>query len=260
MHEAFISAVASSLERDARVMSLFLSGSHGAGMADAFSDVDFVAVAVRDNHAQVAALWRDAVQAAEPVVYWSERRGQVILLNAVTERWLRCDLVIAAPGDFGRRSKAGLIVLFDRAGLYAGLPDVLPPATPNPESVAGIINEFIRIMGLLPVGLGRGEHVLLVKGVALLRDLLCDLMLEDCPLPDRGGALHLRRLLTPAQMEVLHKLPYPGPERDPLIAAHLAVAAVFFPVAREMAARLEVVWPAALEAALWRRLDGLEAG
>jgi hypothetical protein len=58
---------------------------------------------------------------------------------------------------------------------------------------------------------------------------------------------------------VLEGLPYPGPERDALIAAHLATAAVFFPTARDMAARLGVVWPVAFETALWRRLDGLDA-
>jgi hypothetical protein len=257
MHAAFITAVAGLTERDPRVASLFLAGSYGAGCADAFSDVDFVAVAAHDDHAQVAALWRDVVHQVEPVVFWSERRGQGILLNAVTESWLRCDVVIVAPGDFGRRSKAGVKVLFDRAGLYAGLPDVLPPATPNPERVAGIINEFIRVMGLLPVGLGRGEYVLLVKGAALLRDLLCDLMLEACPLPDRGGALHLSRLLTPDQMAVLRGLPYPGPERDALIAAHTATAAVFLPIARDMASRLGVTWPGAFEAAMWRRMECL---
>jgi hypothetical protein len=255
MQSAFITAVAARVSGDPRVVSLFLAGSHGAGTADAFSDVDFVAVAGAADHAVVADLWRDAVQRVEPVVFWSERRVQGILLNAITESWLRCDVVIVAPGDFGRRCKAGVTVLFDHADLYAGLPDVLPPVVPDGARVARIINEFIRIMGLLPVGVGRGEDVLLVKGVALLRDLVCDLMLEDCMLADRGGALHLQRLLTPEQMAVLRGLPYPGPERVALIAAHLAVAGVFFPLARGMATRLGVVWPAAFEAALRRRLE-----
>jgi hypothetical protein len=257
MHAAFINAVADLLAREPQVEALFLAGSHGAGCADAFSDVDFVAVAASDDHAGIAALWRAAIEQVEPVVFWNERRGQGILLNAITESWLRCDVVVVARDDVGRRCKAGVKVLFDRTGVYAGLPDTLPPATPDPVRVAGIINEFIRVMGLLPVGLGRGEYVLLVKGVALLRDLLCDLMLQDCALPDRGGALHLSRLLTGAQMDLLRGLPYPGPERAALIAAHQAVAAVFFPMARDMAARSGVVWPEAFEAALWRRLEGL---
>ncbi len=260
MHEAFITAVAGQVADDARVASLFLAGSYGAGTADAFSDVDFVAVATPEDHADVASLWRAVVQRVEPVVFWNERRGRSILLNAVTESWVRCDVLIVAPGDFGRRCKAGVRVLFDRAGLYDGLPDMLPPAVPDAVRVAAITHEFIRVMGLLPVGLGRGEHVLLVKGVALLRDLLCDLMLEDCALADRGGALHLSRLLTPAQMDVLRALPCPGPEREALIAAHLGVAGVFFPLARDMASRLGIAWPDAFEAALWRRLDRLGAG
>ncbi|MGL5011882.1 MAG: nucleotidyltransferase domain-containing protein [Paracoccaceae bacterium] len=254
MQQDFINAVAAGLEDEARVLALFLAGSYGAGAADAFSDIDFVAVAAAEDHAGLADRWRGLIAGLEPVVFWMGRSGRVTLLNAVTESWLRVDLLIVTPNDLGQRSKAGVKALIDRAGLYEGLPDVLPAATPNAERAAGTINEFIRIMGLLPVGLGRGEYVLLVKVVGLLRDLLMDLMLEDCPLADRGGALHPGRLLTPGQMAVLEGLHYPGPEREAVIAAHQGVAAAFFPLAREMTGRLGLAWPDAFEAALWRRL------
>jgi hypothetical protein len=236
-----------------QVEALFLGGSHGAGTADAYSDIDLVAVAATD-HAGIAAAWRAGLEALQPVVFWDLRAGRSTLANAITEDWLRVDLLIVAAGDLGARSKAGLKVLIDRAGISEGLPDTLPPARPNPERVGRIIGEFIRVLGLLPVGVGRGEDVLLVKGAGLLRDLLQELMLEDCPLPDRGGVLHPSRLLTADQMAVLRDLPCPGPERGAVIAAHLAVAAVFFPLARAMAARVGTAWPAAFEAALQRRL------
>jgi hypothetical protein len=236
-----------------QVAALFLGGSHGAGTADAYSDIDLVAVAAAD-HAGLAAAWRAGLERLSPVVFWDQRAGRSTLVNAITDDWLRVDLLIVTAGDLGARSKAGVQVLIDRAGIYARLPDALPPARPDPERVGRIIGEFIRVLGLLPVGVGRGEDVLLVKGVGLLRDLSADLMLEDCPLPDRGGALHPSRLLTADQMEVLRHLPYPAPEREAVIAAHLAVAAVFFPLARAMAARIGTVWPDAFEAALHRRL------
>jgi hypothetical protein len=239
-----------------QVAALFLAGSHGAGKADAYSDIDLVAVAASADHAGIAAAWQARLVALHPVVFWDKRVGRSVLINAITDDWLRVDLLIVTPADLGVRSQVSVRVLIDRAGIYDTLPATLPPAQPNPERVGRIITEFIRILGLLPVGLGRGEDVLLVKGAGLLRDLLTDLMLENCPLPDRGGALHLSRLLTPAQMAVLRALPYPGPERQAVIAAHQAVADVFFPLARTMAGRLNLPWPDAFEAALCRRLAG----
>ena len=88
-----------------------------------------------------------------------------------------------------------------------------------------------------------------MKGAELLRDLLRDLMLEACPLPDRGGMLHLSRLLTPEQMAVLETLPFPRPEREEAIAAHVATAAVFLPLARRMTDELDLHWPTAFEKA-----------
>jgi hypothetical protein len=249
----FIQDAAAIFEGLPQVEALFLAGSHGAGRADAHSDIDLVAVAAAD-HAGIATAWCGGLAALAPVVFWDQRVGRSTLVNAITQDWLRVDLLIVTPGDLGARSKDSVKVLIDRAGIYARLPGTLPPARPDPERVGRIIREFIRVLGLLPVGVGRGEDVLLVKGAGLLRDLLADLMLEDCPLPDRGGVLHPSRLLTPAQMAVLRQLPYPGPEREAVIAAHVAVAGVFFPLARAMAARVGTAWPEAFEAALRRRL------
>lgn len=144
--------------------------------------------------------------------------------------------------------------LFDRSGIYETLPEDLPPATPDPKRVSYLIHEFIRVLGLMTVGIGREEYVTLVKGSALLRDLLTDLMLEECPLPDRGGALHLSRLLKTDQMALLEALPYPGPKREALIEAHIAIAEAFFPMARRLAIQLSVEWPHRFEAATRQHL------
>ena len=115
--------------------------------------------------------------------------------------------------------------------------------------MAFIVEKFIRDLGLLPVGLGRGELVLLTTGAGLLRDLLRDLMLEGCSLPDRGGMLYLSRLLAPDQTVALEALPYPRPSREEAIAAHVATARAFLPLARRMTAKLNLPLPEAFEAA-----------
>ncbi|MGF1626311.1 MAG: nucleotidyltransferase domain-containing protein [Alphaproteobacteria bacterium] len=254
-HEPLFRAIADRLRPEPGLAALFLAGSHGAGTADRFSDIDLVAVADAGHHGPVAALWREVLESLHPVVFWNERRGRGILLNAISEDWLRCDLHIVARDDLAGRCRATLRPLFDRAGVYDALPATLPPAQPDPERVRRSIDEFIRVLGLMTVGIGRGEYVTMVKGVGLLRDLLTDLMLEECPLPDRGGVLHLSRLLPPERMAQLQALPWPGPERDALIAANLAIAEAFFPLARRLARDLAVAWPERFEAATRRHLQ-----
>ena len=243
--------VADRLSPDEDVRSLFVAGSFGAGTADAWSDLDLVAVVEPECHGAAAAAFAEAVGGVSPVVMRRERLGRGSLVNLVTEQWDRCDLFLAGADDFlaGKRAKDRLHPLLDRDGLYARLPETLRPAAPNPKRVAFVVEEFIRVLGLLPVGLGRGEHILLTTGAGLLRDLLRDLMMEECPLPDRGGMLHLSRLLTSEQMAVLQALSYPGPDREEAIAAHVATARAFLPLARRMTAELDLPWPEAFEAA-----------
>ena len=195
----------------------------------------------------------EAVGAVSPLVMRRERLGRASLVNLVTERWDRCDLSLAGGNDFlgSRRARDRLRPLLDRDGLHARLPATLPPAAPDPKRVAFTVEEFIRVLGLLPVGLGRGEFVLLTTGAGLLRDL----MLEGCPSPDRRGMLHLSRLLAPDQMAALEALPHPRPSRKEAIAAHLATARAFLPLARRMTAELNLPWPEAFEAAMRARLQ-----
>jgi hypothetical protein len=228
---------------------LFLSGSHGRGDADQYSDVDFLGISDPEQHLDAAALWRQTLAILHPVVFWHEQIGRSILLNAITESWLRCDVLIIRPEDIKGRAKSMIRPLFDHGHLYATLPDQLPDAVPDARRVTRQINEFIRVLGLMRVGLGRSEYVLLVKGVGILRDLLTDLMLEECPVADKGGILHPSRLLTADQMTVLQGLHYPGPDRDDLIMAHVALAEAFFPRARRLADQLRINWPQPFEAA-----------
>ncbi|MEM1049658.1 MAG: aminoglycoside 6-adenylyltransferase [Pseudomonadota bacterium] len=252
--EQFLRAISERLTAEPAIEALFLAGSHGQSKADRFSDIDLVAIADEPNHKRVAGAWRSALGSQHEIVFWNEFRRGGILVNAITESWLRCDLYVVEPARFVRRSRANVRPLFDRGGIYDGLPEQLPPARPDPKRVSALIHEFIRVLGLMTVGMGRGEYVTLVKGAGLLRDMLTDLMLEECQVPDRGGALHLSRLLDADQMAVLENLPYPSPEPEALLEAHAALAETFFPMARRLAGQLDIEWPEAFEAATRRHL------
>ncbi|WP_367718542.1 hypothetical protein AB2N04_09510 [Nitratireductor sp. GISD-1A_MAKvit] len=230
---------------------LFLGGSFGSGEADAFSDLDFILLADPSSHDELEGAWCKAVEAYAPVVFWNRRSGNgILLLNAITERWVRCDVYLTRPSDFARRARNQVRPIIDRDGAYESLPQALPLRAPDPQRVSYLVNEFIRVLGLMHVGLGRGEYFLLAgKGLGHLRDLLTSLLLEKVTVPDRGGALHLSRLLPAEELQMLNALPFPPPQREAVIEAHLAFARAFFPRARSLVEELGLEWPEAFEAA-----------
>lgn len=250
-HE-LIAAVAERMAGKPGLDALFLAGSFGRGTADEWSDVDLLALAAPEQHAGLAADWRKTLDAITPIVFWQELPRGGMLLNAISEDWLRCDLSIT--DKLGARAKNTIMPLFDPRRLYDTLPDSLPPRAPDPGTVRYLIHEFIRMMGLMPVGLGRGEYVTMVLGVGMMRGHLEALLMQDVTLPDPGGILHQSKLLSPEQMALLRALPYPPPERDAVITANFAIAREFMPRARAMARRLDIAWPEAFEAATRKRL------
>jgi predicted nucleotidyltransferase len=244
--------------RDAHppVRALLLVGSFGRGTADRFSDVDLLAAVERDQHERFTASWRAVLEAIAPVVFWNQRAsGDGVLINAVSEAWLRCDLAVVTPDAFAARTRDAVTVLFDRDGLSERMPLHRSPARPRPARLFHLVQEFIRVLGLLPVVAGRGEWVTGAgSGIGHLREHLTSLLIEEQGIADPGGALHLSRVLTPERYEVLQRLPFPQPERSEVIAAHAAYARAFMPRARKLAAAQGVLWPEAFEAATLRHL------
>ena len=251
-----IAAAKTALADDEAVRGLFLSGSFGRGTHDEWSDVDLLAIVAKNDQRGVADRWKVALNALKPVVYWNELERGGFLINAVTEDWLRCDLHMVEPGQIGHRAKNTIGPLIDRDGIYEGLPATLPLKTPNPHALRYQINEFIRILGLTPVAMGRGEYLTAVMGNGLLRGLLAGLFMQDISDPDTGGILHMSKLLPAEQIKIMSDLPFPNATADAVIHAHLAVARVFMPRAKAMAERLGVEWPEAFEAATRRVWEG----
>lgn len=251
----FIERIKAAAQDETSIRALFVAGSYGRGTADAFSDLDFLAVAAPNDHEEVVRAWRRTLDGLAEIVFWNARGERARVLNAITSDWLRCDLLLVGPDGLARRARDRLRPLIDRDGLFDALPASLPSKEPDEARVRAIVEEFIRVLGLLTVAAGRGEYYLGVTGATLLRDQLVKLMLEEVSDPDPGGALHLSRVLPPGRMQALESLPFPRPIRSEVIHAHIAVARDFFPRARALASRLGMAWPEEFEAATRRVLE-----
>lgn len=257
--QALVDAVRRALEADHRVEAAWLSGSLGRGQDDAFSDVDVTALVGDGLKHEVSRHWAaNAATIAEPVLVRSLFDGAVV--HVVTTGWQRFDLFFVEADQLHRLDAAWLKPLFvkgDRQPPSRPWPDYQP----SPAKVRELAEEFMRILGLTPVAAGRGDWANALSGIELLRRCLIDLMLEDARIApwNRGGALHLNRLLRPDQYAALLALPPVSASPEPVLEANRAIAALFLPTARRLAEETGAEWPGAMEDALRRRLkDQLE--
>ncbi|MGR3760526.1 nucleotidyltransferase domain-containing protein [Roseobacteraceae bacterium NS-SX3] len=253
-HREVIETIASALRDAPGIRALFLSGSYGNGLADEFSDIDFLLVAEEGATDAVAQLWHDAVALTGEIVLWRDRTVRPALINAITSDWTRTDVIILRPGQMGAQTRNGLKPLFDHDGIFESLAESAGESGLDPARLRYQIEEFIRILGLLHLAVGRREYLNGVLGVFHLRNLLVDLLVEETGAPNRGGALHLNRLLTEDQKALLTALPPAVPERDAMVSAYLAYAKAYLPRARKLARRLGAGWPERFEAVTWERL------
>lgn len=253
--DQLIEDVRRALDGDTRVIGLFLGGSLGKGQADAYSDIDLIAIIAPDIQAEFGRDWRRYLEAIAPIVFWNEMNKGERVFNAITDQWQRIDLVSISLEALAGRSRDGLKPLIDRHGLYDTLPPTIAWMGPNKGHVSYLINEFLRVFGLLAVADGRGEYLLSVAGVDLLRMMLFNLLSEEVERADKGGMLAWKRRLSEEQLGLLASIPPAAPTRQSIIDAHIACARAFLPRARRMAEQWNIEWPQAFEDATWRHLE-----
>ncbi|HZZ87355.1 MAG TPA: nucleotidyltransferase domain-containing protein [Caulobacteraceae bacterium] len=242
------------IETTPAVEAAWLAGSLGRGGGDAFSDVDLlVLVADGGLGAAAEAIAAKLAQEVTPVLINRLYGGRV--LNVVTDDWQRFDLSFIEASDLPRYNVRDLQVLFNHACVAP--PDRPPEAySTEPALLLGLVQEFLRVLGMLPGALGREEYEIGLRGIDLLRGMTMDLFLEENGVSPaaRGGALRRNPFFTADQRAELARIPPLGADGESLIVGCRALAAIFLPRARRLAGRIGMEWPAALEAAVRRRL------
>jgi len=254
-HSEVIQTITDEIQDVPEIRALFLSGSYGNGMADEYSDIDFVLVAKDGASDAVAEIWRRAVGKTGEIILWWDRINVPVLINAITEDWTRTDVIMLRADQTGSLTQSALKPLIDHDDIFPCLAKTAENLGPNLKKFRYQVEEFIRILGLLDLAAGREEYINGVLGVFHLRNLLVDLLIEETGAPNRGGILHLNRLITDEQKDLLTSLPPANPNRNSMISAHLAYAKAYLPRARVRALRLGMKWPERFEAATWAKLS-----
>lgn len=243
------------LQAEPNVEAAWLAGSLGAELGDEFSDVDILVLA-RENTADdvSSVLAGELDRAIKPVLVTHLFGGRV--LSVVTQEWSRFDLSMIEPADLARQNGLRLKSLFNHGNLNPPFQQETPYQT-SQEQLLALVREFLRVLGLAAVGIGRGEYVVAMSGIGYLRGMTVDLMLEENAVPTwkRGGALRRNPLLTAEQIVALEALPSLRADKESVTEGNQALAALFIPRARRLAEKIAMPWPDELELATRRHLE-----
>lgn len=243
-----IERVSEMLKPRGDVDALWLSGSLGMGEGDEFSDVDFLVLTSADKIGVLADALKTEMRAAFATVFVNDIFGRV--LNFITPEWTRFDLNLVTTPELVRFDATLLKPLFNKGSDAPPSPPGTPYA-PNPLAVEKLCTEFLRVLGLSAVGLGRGEYDVLLSGLDHLRRMAIDLMMEENAIPParRGGALKRYPFLTADQRADLASIPPTGADPASVIVANEAFSLIFLPRAKALCTRIGAAWPEAFETA-----------
>ena len=254
---AFAEQAALILHKDERIRLLWLTGSLAKGTADAQSDVD-LRVAVRAaDFATIDQWWQDLLNQVAPLVWkhrWPGPPDEAIL-GAITADYLRFDVVVQSTRDTRSRTLEAARLIFDKDGEAEHFPLTTPPAHDPYAHLSVLVEEFIRLLGMLPIVVERNDVPIGMEGQLALHSMLISLLLLENGI-DRGtsGKRHVAAFLNEEQRAILAQVPSLAPTMESLVQGRVAYGRLFLPRARRLMEALGQVYPEDFEAATKRHL------
>lgn len=254
---AFAEQAALTLRKDERIRLLWLTGSLAAGTADTQSDVD-LRVAVREkDFAMIGDWWQQLCDEVAATIWkrrWPGPPNEAIL-GAITQDYERFDIVVQSVTDTKPRTFEAVQLIFDKDGIAEHF--LLTAASPRDPfaRLPFIVEEFIRLLGMLPIVVERDDVPIGMEGQLVLHSLLISLLLLENGIDrDTTGKRHVARFLTDEQRAALAQLPPLAPTMQSLIEGRVAYGRLFLLRARQLMEAHGQVYPEAFETATRRHL------
>ncbi len=253
-YEPLFARLVTVCEADERVRAMWLSGSLARGVADLVSDLD-VLVAVRDDDFEgFAAQWREWLATITPTLLARPLPFAPGCFFSLTPERMRLDIVSEPVSRLPATFFRDRLVVFDRDELDRVVPAPARAAGPDPAAIAALVEEFFRDYGMFNVVVERGDWLLGLEAIQLVRTLLYRCFVEsNAPAPP-SGVKRWSDKLTARQRAVLEALPAATATRESVIETHEAVACAFVTNVRPICDALQISWPQALEDATVRYL------
>jgi len=253
----FVEQAAVVLRKDERIRILWLTGSLAKGTADAQSDVDLRAAVRATDFATLGQWWQDLLSQVASLVWkyrWPGPADEAIL-GAITADYLRFDVVIQSLRDSRPRTLEAARLLFDKDGEAQHFLLTTPSAHDPYAHLSVLVEEFIRVLGMLPIVVERNDVPIGMEGQLALHSMLISLLLLENGI-DRmtTGKRQVAALLNDEQRAILAQVPSLAPTMQSLIQGRVAYGRLFLPRAQRLMEAHGQVYPEAFEAATKRHL------
>lgn len=259
---AFVEHAAAIFFRDERIRILWLTGSLAVGKADAQSDVDLRAAVYAEDFATINQWWPDLLSQVAPIIWkrrWPGPPDEAIL-GAITANYTRFDVVLQSIDDTRPRTLEAARLLFDKDGKAQHLRLTEPPSHDPYTNLAFLVEEFIRLLGMLPIVVERDDVPIGMEGQLALHSMLISLLLLENGIDRMStGKRHVVAFLNEEQRAILAQVPSLAPTMESIIQGRAAYGRLFLPRARRLMEACNQVYPEAFETAtrrhLWETLD-----
>lgn len=255
--KAFAELSAHILHRDERVRLLWLTGSLATGTADGQSDVDLRVAVREEDFATVGHWWQELCEQVAPTIWkrrWPGPPDEAIL-SAITHDYQRFDLVIQSVADMKPRRLEAAQLVFDKDGVAEHFLLTAPSLHDPYAGLHLLVEEFIRLLGMLPIVVERDDVPIGMEGQLALHSLFISLLLLEKGIDRTSiGKRHVAALLTDEQRAILAQVPSLAPTMESLIQGRLAYGRLFLPRARRLMEARGQVYPADFEVATKRHL------
>lgn len=238
--------IATLLEADHRIQAAWLEGSFGRGEEDRYSDIDLHVLSSEVEEVETFSM-ELLSRVSKPVLSLGLRQtdGKVLLVHSLLQNGVRTDVLLHEKLIHLLR-KGRCRILFDRSGSLTLEEGPLPQLDLRDLSLK--LQEFWRLIAMLPVVLGRGEKLVAFTGLSRELELAAEFISRCHSGPRASG---VKRLNTHLPTEVRSELESIVGTYDLSIrgmaAAQLAVARIVQREGRRYAAQLHFDYPIEVE-------------
>lgn len=248
---SLIAACKTLVQNDGRVRAAWLAGSFGRGDADAYSDIDLHILLPSESDANAIEAdvsgWLTPVAALVGI-----KKVFTHLYHCVTLDGDRIDVLFHVE-PFHKLDMRSISVLKNDDDALRHVDD--PPFDPA-RTLAVDVAEIWRMTLLLPIMIGRAEHLRLFHGISMKYSFILNLLVRGRGYPRPVGAKKLNDLLLPEDKARLESImPIPSLDAVSLARVDLALAAMVRNIGPECCTRIGVPYPQEWEDVTRRRLQ-----
>jgi predicted nucleotidyltransferase len=244
---------------DDRIQAVLVYGSHARGDADAFSDLDIGVVTADGAYDDLLTRREELLRSlGEPLLL--EDFGNPVNLHAILADGAVLEFIIHRESDLVLELPHR--VLLDKAGVVERARQRRPaPAEPAPsaEDIARRLRAFWHDVDHLITALGRGDTWWAYGQLDELRRGCLNLARLDAGLPLEDEAYWKIDAALPAERLAALRGTVAPPEIRPMLTAASALLDLYRDLARSLAAKHGMPYPAELDRLMANRLSAVEA-